>query len=434
MLTAVSANTAAVQFLVDGKNAGAPVSAAPFSYSLNTTTLANGNHTVAGIARNATGQTATSSSITFTVNNLHLQISTTSLPGGQVGTAYSATLQATGGTAPYTWSVPNGQLPGGLSLSAAGLITGTPTVSGNAALAIGVSDSAGLTASATLNLAISTATPPGAPFAHVVIVMEENTNYADVIGNSAAPYLNGLANQYGLATQYFANTHPSIGNYLSLVTGQTLTNDDSQTPLSFPVSVDNVVRELVAGGKTWKAYAESIPSAGYIGGNATGPDGGQFYTRHVPMPYLTDVQNSATQRQNVVPFTQFASDLSGDVLPNYSFITPNGCNDAHDCGLAVADNWLKTNIDPLISSATFQKDGLLIILFDESGSDNSNGGGRVAAILISPFSKPAYKSTTFYQHQSVVRLMLEGLGITTVPAPAAAAPKMWEFFTFTPPT
>jgi acid phosphatase len=246
--------------------------------------------------------------------------------------------------------------------------------------------------------------------------------------------MNSLANQYGLATQYYADTHPSIGNYLVMTTGQILTNDDSQTPLSFPVSVDNAARELLAAGKTWKAYAESIPSVGYVGGDATGPDGGQFYTRHAPLPYMTDVQNSAVQRQNVVPFTQFKVDLASNALPNYSFITPNGCNDAHDCGLDVADNWLKTNIDPLIKSALFQTDGLLIIVFDESNTDNTNGGGQVPAIVISPFAKVGFKSTQLYQHESLLRLTLEGLGVTTLPAPAASAPVMWEFFTFTPPT
>jgi acid phosphatase len=246
--------------------------------------------------------------------------------------------------------------------------------------------------------------------------------------------MNSLANQYGLATQYYADTHPSIGNYFMLTTGQILTNDDGQTPQSFPVSADNAVRELLAAGKTWKAYEESIPSVGYVGGDATGPDGGQFYTRHAPLPYMTDVQNSAVQRQTIVPFTQFTVDLASNTLPNYALITPNGCNDAHDCGLDVADNWLKTNIDPLIKSALFQKDGLLVIVFDESGSDNTNGGGQVAAIVISPFAKLGFKSTKLYQHESLLRLTLEGLGVTKLPAAAATAPVMWEFFTFNPPS
>lgn len=230
-------------------------------------------------------------------------------------------------------------------------------MAGTFSVDVKVTDSTGAAVSATLSLsfAAATPTPSSAPFGHVIIVVEENTDYSSVIGSSSVPYMNSLANKYGLATQYYANTHPSIGNYFALTTGQTLTNDDSQTPLSFPVSVDNVVRELVAAGKSWKAYPESIPSVGYVGGDATGPDGGQFYTRHVPLPFMTDVQNDATQRQNIVPFSQFAADLSANVLPDYSFVTPNGCDDAHDCSLAVADAWLKTNIDPLINNASFQR-------------------------------------------------------------------------------
>jgi hypothetical protein len=433
--TNVSANTTSVQFMVDGNSTGAAVTSAPFSFSLNTTSLSNGIHSFTAQASNAGGQTTTSAAVAINVNNPHLQITTSALPGGQVQVSYSTTLQASGGTAPYTWSVLSGQLPNNLNLSSSGTISGTPTLAGSFTMSIGVNDSSGLSTSSGFSINIATLPPPStAPFGHVFVVVEENTNYSDVIGSSSAPYMNSLANQYGLATQYYADTHPSIGNYFMLTTGQILTNDDSQTPLSFPISADNAVRELVAAGKTWKAYAESIPSVGYLGGDATGPDGGQFYTHHVPLPYMTDVQNSPVQRQNIVPFTQFAVDLASNGLPNYSFITPNGCDDAHDCSLNVADNWLKTNIGPLIQSALFQKDGLLIIVFDESSSDNTNGGGQVAAIVVSPFAKLGFKSTTLYQHESVLRLTLEGLGVTTLPGAAASAPAMWEFFTFTPPT
>ena len=235
--------------------------------------------------------------------------------------------------------------------------------------------------------------------------------------------------QYGVATQYYANTHPSIGNFFTFTTSEVLTNDDRQIPSSFPVSMDNVVRELVAAGKTWKAFAESLPSVGYLGGDTTS-GGGRYYVRHVPVAYLTDVQNSSAQQQNLVPFTQLAQDLLSGSLPDYSFITPNGCDDAHDCALGIADNWLKNNIDPLINDPVFQKDGLIIV-FDESSSDNSNGGGHVVCTLISPaFSKLGYSSTTLNQHESVLRLMREGLGITTLPGAAANASTMWNFFSY----
>lgn len=261
-------------------------------------------------------------------------------------------------------------------------------------------------------------------FGHVVIVVEENADYSNVIANPAMPYLNGLANTYGLATNYFANLHPSIPNYMELATGQTLTVIDSLTPQTFPVSQDNVVREILAAGKTWKSYAEDLPSVGYTGG-----DTGNYAVRHNPLAYMTDVQSTPAQTQNLVPFSQFSADLSAGNLPSYSFIVPNLCDDAHDCSLATADTWLSTNIDPLIKSSAFQKDGLLIIVFDEASDlDFTQGGGHVAAVVVSPFSKSGYKSVALYQHQSVLRLMLEGLGITKLPGDAATAPAMWEFF------
>jgi hypothetical protein len=145
---------------------------------------------------------------------------------------------------------------------------------------------------------------------------------------------------------------------------------------------------------------------------------------------LSDVANDPTgQACNIVPFTQFATDLAHGTLPAFSNIVPDLCNDAHDCGLDVADNWLRSNIAPLIASPMFQRDGLLIIVFDEAGGDNSNGGGRVVWVAVSPKSKPAYRSGTLYQHPSTLRLMLKGLGITTFPGAAATAPDLSEFFT-----
>ena len=391
------------------KSGTAITGAASSTYTTPATTTSDNGAQFTVVVSNSTGST-TSNAATLTVSNAtqSLQITTSSLPGGQMQTSYSASLQAAGGTAPYAWSVLSGQLPNGLSLSN-GTITGTPTLAGSFTFTIQVKDKSGATASAAFSISITTTTSVTPQFGHTVIVVEENTNYGNVVGSSSMPYLNSLMNQYGLATQYFANTHPSVGNYMMLATGQILTNDDSQTPSSFPVSADNIAREVELAGKTWKDYREMT---------------GTYYVRHDPLAYMTNI-NSA----NRVSFPQFATDLANGTLPNFSWIVPNGCDDAHDCSLSTADSWLQTNIDPLIKNPTFQKDGLLIVVFDESGNDNTSGGGRVAAVLISPpFSHVAYQSSTFYQHESALRLMLEGLGIKTLPGAAATAPPMWEFF------
>jgi phosphatidylinositol-3-phosphatase len=264
--------------------------------------------------------------------------------------------------------------------------------------------------------------PAGQPtFGHVVLVVEENHSYSEVIGNSSMPYFNSLASQYGLATQYFANAHPSLPNYLMLTTGLTETFDDTFTGT---ISDDNSVRELVNAGRSWKAYQESIPSVGYLGGDAP-----PYLRHHDPFSYLSDVQNNPSQAANIVPFTQFATDLANNALPQFSFITPNVNDDAHDGTLGAADAWLQANIAPLLSSSTFQSGGLLIITFDEGdATDTDHGGGQVATVIVSSDSKPAYKSQSFYQHQSTLRLVLAASGVTTFPGLAGAAPDMIEFF------
>ncbi len=258
-------------------------------------------------------------------------------------------------------------------------------------------------------------------FGHVFLVVEENHSYSEVIGSSAMPYLNSLASKYGLATQYYANTHPSIGNYFMLTTGQLVSNDDAFTG---SVSADNLVRELVAAGKSWKSYGESLPSQGYTGGDVY-----PYAKHHNPFAYLTDVINSTAEAQNLVSFSQFSSDLANNQLPAFSYIVPNLLDDAHDGTLQNADAWLQQNIAPLIASTTFQKDGLLMIVFDESDmTDVTNGGGHVAALIVNPKAKLGYQSTTLYQHQSTLRLILHGLGVTTYPGAATTAPDMGEFF------
>ena len=257
--------------------------------------------------------------------------------------------------------------------------------------------------------------------AHVVVVLEENHSYSSVIGNSAMPYLNSLASQNVLATQYYANTHPSIGNYFMLTTGQIITNNDG---FSSTVNVDNIVRHLLTAGKTWKSYAESLPFVGYTGG-----DTGAYLRHHNPFSYFSDVVNSSVEKLNLVPFTQFAKDLNNDQLPDFSFVIPNVNDDAHNGSLQQADSWLKTNIAPVLSNPAFQKDGILMIVFDESStSDTAGGGGHVVAVVAGPHVKKGFKSTTHYQHQNLLRTVMAAIGTGNYPGAAAGAAAMSDAF------
>lgn len=246
------------------------------------------------------------------------------------------------------------------------------------------------------------------------------------------PYLSSLASKYAVATQYYADTHPSIGNYFELTAGQIITNNDS---FSSTVTADNMVRHMLTAAKTWRSYAESLPSVGYVGADAY-----PYLRHHNPFTYFSDVRNSSVQKLNLVPFSHFAGDLANNHLPQFSFVVPNAHHDAHDCPtglstcsdaqkLAAADSWLKTNIAPLLANATFQKDGILVIVFDESSSnDTAHGGGHVAAVIVGPRVKKGFKSTRFYQHQSVLHTVLNALGVTTFPGAAASASSMSDVF------
>ncbi|HZE81859.1 MAG TPA: alkaline phosphatase family protein [Candidatus Polarisedimenticolia bacterium] len=274
--------------------------------------------------------------------------------------------------------------------------------------------------------------PPAAATAdHVFVVVLENHSFGQVIGNPVMPYLNGLATAHGLAADYFANAHPSIPNYFMLTTGNLETFDDSFTGT---ISDDNIVRALGGAGKSWKAYIESIPSTGYLG-----PNSGTYLKRHNPFAYLSDVTGSATQAANMIPFSQLSADLAAGTLANFVYILPNSQDDAHDCPgggsscmddqkLAAADAWLRANINPVITSPKFGN-SVLIITFDESvDTDITNGGGQVTTVLVGPHVKTGFRSSTMYQHQSLLRLVLQLLNVSDMPGASAMANSMGEFF------
>jgi len=254
--------------------------------------------------------------------------------------------------------------------------------------------------------------------------MGENQNYSKIIGNTQdMPYLNSLANTYAYAKEYYGNTHPSMGNYFMLTDGQINSNSDS---FSDEVKDDNIVRHLIAAGKTWKEYSENLPSVGY-----TGTDTNGYVEHHNPLSYYSDVRENSAQAKNLVPFSQFATDLASHNLPNYSFIVPNNQDNAHSCSnVSCFDNWLKSNIDPLVKSSDFNTsgNGLLIITFDEAkSSDSTRGGGHTVWVAVGPDVKKGYFSSTVYQQENTLRFMSEVMGLTSFPGKAASAASMKEF-------
>ncbi|PYV36064.1 MAG: hypothetical protein DMG22_00325 [Acidobacteria bacterium] len=293
-------------------------------------------------------------------------------------------------------------------------------------------------------------TAPGVPsMKHVFIVFGENTGYTSSVAHM--PYLDSLVSKYGLATNYVADTHPSIGNYLVWASGQIQTNDDG---FSGTFTDDNIALDVQNAGLTWKDYVEDINSScpGLID-----VSGGAYAKKHDPLAYFTNITQA-----NRVCFSQFATDLSKKTLPNLSFLAPNLCDDSHDscltsphptaCTISTKldqfDCWLSQEIAPLLASSYFQPggDGLLVITFDEGSGAKSNTttgiesgtwtGGQVETVVISPLAKSGYQSTNGYHHESVLRLFEEALGLTAFPGAssdpnlALSAPiDMSDFFT-----
>ncbi len=302
---------------------------------------------------------------------------------------------------------------------------------------------------------------PGRPekvpsFQHVLVVVEENQSYEDVIGNPDFAYLNQLARQSGLARQFYARTHPSINNYFFLTAAKPATKRTSVLADLYGGMVRgaNIAEILTRHGKTWKSYAEDLPTVRYTGGNV-----GLYAKRHNPFAYYSSVvedhpASGPSQRDNIVPFSQFAADWKAGKLPSYAFLVPNLNNDGHNnphthkgaaCPEPEAarqtDEWLEENLKPLIESDDFRRDSLLVITFDE-GCDRdqradrrlgpkqrTGGGGRIATILVGAHMPPeGCVSDTVYHHESLLRLSLRALGVEEYPAGAADVPDMGEFF------
>jgi Phosphoesterase family len=272
---------------------------------------------------------------------------------------------------------------------------------------------------------------------HVYIVAEENHSYEHLVGSPYMPYLNSLLVKGTTATQFYANEHGSLENYLIVTSGQYLTHNNSTLSV---FNVDNIERHLLTHGKTFKSYAQSLPYAGY-----TGLYSGAYMKRHAPLPYYTDMANSSLLKDHVSS-SQLATDIANGTLPNFAFITPDGDHDMHNCPnglnacLQTADAWLKSNLAPLLATAPFQPggDGVLILWADEADltGDNrcsatvlSGCGGHILVAMIGPQIKAGYKSTVTYHHPSVLKTMLMLLGEeTTFPSAAQTAPAMTDFF------
>jgi hypothetical protein len=307
---------------------------------------------------------------------------------------------------------------------------------------------------------------------HVFTIMLENKGFDETFGaNSLAPYLSKqLTSQGELLTNYYGIGHNSLDNYIALVSGQAPnpnTQGDCQVYLDFvpssavqvevngqavgqgcvyPAEVQTIANQLLARGSTWRGYMEDMPAPcthpalNTQDQTQTAKPGDQYAARHNPFVYFHSIIDKASCTANDVPLTQLRVDLKHyATTPNYVFITPNLCHDGHDSpcvdgepgGLVSTDAFLRQWVPQILASPAYQRDGLLLILFDEAEFSGANadstaccnelpgpdspmpgitgpGGGRVGAVVLSKFVRPGTVVTTPYNHYSMLRT-IEGL-------------------------
>ena len=248
----------------------------------------------------------------------------------------------------------------------------------------------------------------------------ENKAYGQIIGSSSAPYINGLLPAGGLGTNYYAVSHPSLPNYLSLVGGSTygITSDCT----TCWISASNIADNVEAASKSWRAYEESMPSPCFVG------DSYPYVQKHDPFIYFNDIRTNASRCQShVVPFSQLGADLSStSTTPNYAFITPNSCNDMHDCSISTGDAWLSQHVPQIVSSPAFTSQrSLLVLLWDE---DDYTGTNQVPLIVVGSGVSANFRSTASYNHYSTLRTIESSLALPTLTSNDGSAATIADFF------
>lgn len=292
-------------------------------------------------------------------------------------------------------------------------------------------------------------------FKHVFVIMMENTGYDSLVGNPNAPWINSAIRRYGVATNYFGASHPSQPNYIAATSGMIGPNSDNDETLAVP----NIVDQLEAGGKTWKAYMQSYSLCTTPLDHACG---NQLYERkHNPFITYADVQSSAARIAHIVDFSQFSTDLASKTMPDYSWISPDQCNDMHGRGgggpsdpcdfsnvpllVRAGDTFLSNTVKAIRSSRAWTGNSVIFITWDESdftGSGPSGfgdtsgccdasvpfGGGHVLTLVISHSSDEPVHSNVAYNHYSLLRTIEDGwrLGCVGFTCDTANVPAMTD--------
>ncbi len=277
------------------------------------------------------------------------------------------------------------------------------------------------------------------PLPNVFLILMENHNWNQIVGNRSAPYMNNTLLKIGAHAEQYYNPpglHPSEPNYIWLEAGTNFGILSDADPVSNHLSsTAHLTTLLDAAGISWKSYQEDIDGK-------TCPLGsyGHYGAKHNPMVFFDDVtnnndRNSANCIAHVRPYTELAADLASDNVAHYNFITPNMCDDMHDSvGCATndsvknGDDWLSQAIPPIMASYAYQTNGVIMITWDEGeGSD-----GPIGMIVLSRYAKPGYENSIHYTHSSTLRTLEEMFGVQPFLGDATNATDLSDLFTTLP--
>jgi len=281
-----------------------------------------------------------------------------------------------------------------------------------AAVAAGTLAATGTHSHATASHARLTASTLPIP-SHIVIVMEENHSYSDIIGNtSQAPYMNTLAGEGALMTSSYAITHPSEPNYMALFAGSTFGLTADTCPVSEGTTA-NLGSELLAAGYTFKGYAEGLPKSG-----STTCTSGEYARKHAPWINFSNIPTSDS-----LPYSSFPTSSNYASLPTLSFVIPNLDDDMHDGTIAEADTWLKNNMSAYATWAQ-SNNSLLIVTWDEDDYTENN---QIPTIIVGqPVTVGHYSETI--NHYNILATIEKMYGLTAVgnSSTASAITDIWS--------
>lgn len=263
---------------------------------------------------------------------------------------------------------------------------------------------------------------------HIFLVVMENHDYEDMIGSRQLPHINALAKQYGLATNYWAVTHPSEPNYVAMIGGSFFGIIDDNSYAVNTLTAANLGSQLEAARLTWKSYQQGMPTPGYTGTMAYST-GNVYASKHNPfLNFLNHypVNQRGAELNNNVPGSQLATDLASGAAPNFAFISPGLCYDMHGdpaCGsanlLSNADNFAYQTVNQITSSSLWsQGNNAIVITWDESDPGVALGpsgitsvGGHVATIVITSHGPRGVKDNTPYNHYSLLLTIQDAFGL-----------------------